>query len=115
MKGYVFKTNLIFKYFLNQLSKQLSIYFQIQIKFSSTSYTCTSCLHNISENKSLLYQVQNHISKNKIIPLVQKLTQLEECFISPRFVVAQIYKLQRYGEYKMHGVVINVPTNVDQT
>jgi hypothetical protein len=28
---------------------------------------------------------------------------------------AQIYKLQRYCQYKMHGNVINVPENVDQT
>ncbi len=38
-----------FKYFPNQLSKQLSIYFQIQIETSS--YICISCLHNINENK----------------------------------------------------------------
>jgi hypothetical protein len=28
---------------------------------------------------------------------------------------AQIYKLQGYGQYKMHGSVINVLANVDQT
>jgi hypothetical protein len=26
----------------------------------------------------------------------------------------QIYKLEKYGQYKMHGSVINVPTNVDK-
>jgi hypothetical protein len=56
------------KYFSNQLSKQLFMYFQIQIKPSSTSYICISCLHNISENKSPLYQIPNKISRNKIIP-----------------------------------------------
>jgi hypothetical protein len=54
----------------NQLSRQLSIYFQIQIEPISTSYICASCLHNISENKPLLYQISNKNSKNKIIPLV---------------------------------------------
>jgi hypothetical protein len=93
------------------LSKQFSIYFPSQIKPSSTSYICTSCLQNISENKPPLYQVPNKISRNKIILVVQKLTQLEE----PCLVFAQIYKLQRYEQYKMHGSVINVPTNVDQT
>jgi hypothetical protein len=97
------------------LSKQHSIYFQIQIKPSSTSYICTSCLHNISENKPPLYQVSNKISRNKIISLIKKLTQLEEHFVSTRFIFAQIYKLQRYGQYKMHGSVINVLANVDHT
>jgi hypothetical protein len=62
------------KCFSNQFSKQLFIYFQIQIETSSTTYICISCLHNISENKLPLYQVPNKIYKNKIIPLVQKLT-----------------------------------------
>jgi hypothetical protein len=66
--------------FSNQLSRQLSIYFKIQIKLNSASYICTSCLHNISEyNPS--YQVRNKISKSKIIPSVQKLTQFEEHLI----------------------------------
>jgi hypothetical protein len=42
------------------------------------------------------------------------MNKLEKRFISPRFAFAQIYKLQGYGQYKMHGSVINVPTNVDQ-
>jgi hypothetical protein len=31
-----------------------------------------------------------------------------------RSFFAQIYKLERYGQYKMHGNVFNVPANVDQ-
>jgi hypothetical protein len=58
------------------------------------------------------YQIKIH--RNKIIPLVQKLTQLEKRFISPHFTFVQIYKLQRYGQYKMYGIVINVHVNVDQ-
>jgi hypothetical protein len=96
------------------LSKQQSIYFQIQIKSSSTSYICIIYLHNISENKPHLYQIPKKISRNKIIPLIQKLTQLNFLKISSWFVYTQIYKLQRYGQYKMHGNVINVPANVDQ-
>jgi hypothetical protein len=65
------------KCFSNQLSRQLSIYFQIQIKPNSTLYICTTCFHNISENKSPLYQVPNKMFRNKIIPSVQKLTQLK--------------------------------------
>jgi hypothetical protein len=95
--------------------KQLSTYFQIQIELSSTIYICTICLHNINENKPPLYQVPNKVFRNKIIPLVQKLTQLEECLISPHLISAQIYKLQGCEQYKMHGNVTNVSANVDET
>ncbi len=69
------------------MSKQLSTYFQIQIEHSLTLYKCTSCSHNISENKPSIYQVPNKDLKNKIIPSIQKLAQLEE-----RFIFVQIYK-----------------------
>jgi len=49
-----------------------------------------------------------------MITSIQKLTQLKKRFISPCFAFAQIYKLQGYGQYNMHGSVINVPENVDQ-
>jgi hypothetical protein len=101
-----------FKCFSNQLVRQLSIYFQIQVELSSTSYMCTSCFHNISENKPPLYQVLNKKVINKKIPLAQKLAQLEKCLISSCFVFTQIYKFQKYMQHKMYGSVINVPTNV---
>jgi hypothetical protein len=47
--------------------------------------------------------------------LAQELTWKEKCFISPCFAFAQIYKLYDYGQYRMHGIVINLLTNVDQT
>jgi hypothetical protein len=59
------------------------------------------------------YQIKVFI--NKIITSVQKLTQLEEHFISPCLTFAQIYKLQRYEQYKIHGSVSSIPMNVDQT
>jgi hypothetical protein len=81
------------------LSRQLTIYFQIQIKPSSTSYICTSYLHNIVKNKPRLYQVPNKVFRNKIIPSIQKLTQLEERFMSSCLAFAQIgceYKKENY-------------------
>jgi hypothetical protein len=71
------------------LSKQI---IKIEIDFSSTSYICTSCLHDINEKKFHLYKVLNKISKNKIIASLQKLTQLKERLISPCIYFAQIYK-----------------------
>ncbi len=49
-----------------------------------------------------------------MISSVTKLTHLEEHFISPQLVFAQIYKLHGYGQYKMKGIIINVPTNINQ-
>jgi hypothetical protein len=49
-----------------------------------------------------------------MISLVTKLTHLEEHFISSQLAFAQIYKLHGYGQYKMKGSVINVPTNINQ-
>jgi hypothetical protein len=38
--------------------------------------------------------IPNNFFRNKIIPLVQKLTQLKERLISPCLAFVQIYKLQ---------------------
>jgi hypothetical protein len=51
--------------FFTSIVKTTSIYIQIQIKPNSTSYICTSCLHNISENKLSLYQVPKKVAKKK--------------------------------------------------
>jgi hypothetical protein len=49
-----------------------------------------------------------------MISSVTKLTHLEEYLISPQLAFAQIYKLHGYGQYKMKGVVINVPSNINK-
>jgi hypothetical protein len=78
-------------------------------------YVCYNCLNNFRKNKTPLYQVPNSISRNEIIPSVQRLTQLEEHLISPRLAFAQIYKIHGYGQYTMHGSIINVPSNINET
>jgi hypothetical protein len=75
--------------FFKSIVKTTFYRFLIQIKLSSTSYICISCLHNINENKPS-YQVQNMFFRNKIILSIQKSTQLEKLLISPRFVFVQI-------------------------
>jgi hypothetical protein len=49
-----------------------------------------------------------------MISLITKLTHLDERLVSPRLAFAQIYKLHSYGQYEMKGIVINVPTNINQ-
>ncbi len=47
--------------------------------------------------------------------MVQNLTWLKKCLILTHFVFVQIHKLYGYGQYKMHGNVINVSANMNQT
>ncbi len=47
--------------------------------------------------------------------MVQKLTWKGKFLISPCLAIAQIYKLYDYGQYRMHAIVINLLTDVDQT
>jgi hypothetical protein len=50
-----------------------------------------------------------------MVPLVQKLTHLEKHLVLSHFAFVLIYKIYGYGQYKMHGNVINVLANVNQT
>jgi hypothetical protein len=38
---------------------------------------------------------------------------IEECLIVPRFAFAHIFQLKAYGQYGLHGSVINIPTNLN--
>jgi len=38
---------------------------------------------------------------------------IEECLIVPRFAFANIFQLKAYGQYGLHGSVINIPTNLN--
>jgi len=41
-------------------------------------------------------------------------SKLKERFITPKQTFAQIYQVQIYGQFKMHGNVINVPLNLNK-
>jgi hypothetical protein len=79
-----------------------------------TTHIFSNCLNNINKSKRPQYQVPYNISRNKMISSITKLTHLEKCLVYPRLAFAQIYKLHGYGQYKMKGIVINVPTNINQ-
>ncbi len=40
--------------------------------------------------------------------------KLKERFITPKQTFAQIYQVQKYGQFKMHGSVINVPLDLNK-
>jgi hypothetical protein len=50
-----------------------------------------------------------------IIFLVLDLHELEERLIAPQQAFAQIWQVEGYGQYKIQGSIINVPTNVNIT
>jgi hypothetical protein len=56
---------------------------------------------------------QNHwypqIFYNTYIPFIAIFFELEKRLVVPRQAFAQIYQVQGYGQFKMHGSVINVP------
>jgi len=68
---------------------------------------CTNYLNDVNKDKTPSFykkKVLNKIYKNALITL-QKLTQLDECFISPCLTIVQIYKLHGYMQYKMHKIL----------
>jgi hypothetical protein len=52
---------------------------------------------------------------NRIIFLVLDFHELEERLIAPQQAFTQIWQVEGYGQYKIRGSIINVPTNVNIT
>jgi len=38
---------------------------------------------------------------------------VEEFLIVPCFIITHIFQLKAYGQYGLHGSVINIPTNLN--
>jgi hypothetical protein len=67
----------------NKLAQKINPFSQIEmINHTITIHICSNCLNNINKGKRRQYQVPYNISRNKMIPLITKLTHLEECLIS---------------------------------
>jgi hypothetical protein len=41
------------------------------------------------------------------------LNRIKECSIAPCLTFAQIFQLQGYEQYGLHGRIVNVPTNLN--
>lgn len=87
----------------------------LELKQDENLYVCNICLNCVKNEKIPFYCVPNNISRNSIITSVKQLTSLEERLISPRLAFAQIHRLYNYGQYKLHGSIVNVPANIDLT
>jgi hypothetical protein len=72
-------------------------------------------LHSIKQGIILTYCVSNNIFENTIIKFGKKNAVLEERLISQHLPFAQIRKLYNFGQFKLHGSIINMPANIDKT
>jgi hypothetical protein len=58
--------------------------------------------------------LREHITNNqlnfKFVPILHK---IEEHLIALHLAFAQIFQLKGYGQYEMHGSIVNVPKNLD--
>jgi hypothetical protein len=59
---------------------------------------------------TLCEHITNNQSNFKFVPILNK---IEEHIIAPCLAFAWIFQLKGYGQYIMHGSIINVPTNLD--
>jgi len=84
-------------------------------KLSGNLFVCCICTKLIAINKKPKYLVFHNISINLVINLVSNLYELEERLIASWQSFAQIWRIEGYGQLKMRGSIINVPTNVNRT
>ncbi len=61
-------------------------------------------------NMTLCEHITNNQSNFKFVPILNK---TEEHIIAPCLAFARIFQLKGYGQYIMHGSIVNVPTNLD--
>jgi hypothetical protein len=86
-----------------------------KLKLLGNLFVCCICTKLIAINKKRKYLVFHNISTYLVINLVWNLYELEERLIASWQSFAQIWQIEGYGQLKMHGNTINVPTNVNRT
>jgi hypothetical protein len=59
---------------------------------------------------TLREHITNNQSNLKFVPIFNK---IEEHLIAPHVAFAQIFQLKGYGQYELHGSIVNLPKNLD--
>jgi hypothetical protein len=74
-----------------------------------------SCRRKLEHGKSLDLGLWTHIKFNvpNQMHLVSTLNVVEKWLIAPHLTFAQFFQLKGYGQYGLHGNIVNVPTNLD--
>jgi hypothetical protein len=75
---------------------------------------CKCCKRKFDIGKPFDLVLQNHIITTKLdMKFLLMLNKIEEILIAPCLAFAQIFQLQGYGQYGLHGSIVNVPTNLN--
>jgi hypothetical protein len=76
---------------------------------------CKYCGKNIDFDK-LLNNIDLHghiINDKSYMKFVSMLNKIKESFIVSHLAFTQIFQLKGYGQYDMHGNVVNASTNLN--
>jgi hypothetical protein len=57
--------------------------------------------------------LQEYMNNLPNMNVVSSLNKIGEPLVSPRLAFAQIYQLKGYGQYGIHGSIVNVLVNLD--
>jgi hypothetical protein len=83
-------------------------------KIEDPIFICSSCCIKINYGKQLNMTLCEHITNNQLnLKIFKILNKIEERLIAPRLTFTKIFQLKGYGQYGMHGSIVNVPTNLD--
>ncbi len=75
---------------------------------------CKSCCKKIDLKNPLDLMLCDYIVNNKPnMEFALMLNKIQERLIAPHLVCAQNFQLWGYGQYGMHGSIVNVPTNLN--
>lgn len=73
---------------------------------------CKSCCKKFDLKNPLDLMLCDYIVNNKPnMEFALMLNKIQEHLIAPHLVCAQNFQLLGYGQYGMHGSIVNVPTN----
>ncbi len=75
---------------------------------------CKSCKRKFDIGKPFDLVLWNHIITNQLnINCILMLIKIEKRLISACLTFAQMFQLQRHGQYGLHGSIVNVLTNLN--
>jgi hypothetical protein len=84
------------------------------VKSNDNVFICNSCQKKINLKQPLNFMLYDYIVINKSnMEFVLMLNKVEECLVAPWFAFAQFFQLHGYGQYGMHGSIVNVSTNLN--
>ena len=78
-------------------------------------YVCKNCLINIKDGRVPKIALCRGLTFPEIPPELSSLTVIEQRLVSPRHEFMNIRSLGRERQHGLHGMVVNVPIDIDKT